>query len=80
MATTTIRISARSREILTELAQSSKMSMREIADKAVEAYRRQRFWEEVNAAYAALQTDPEGWQEVERERQAWDATLGDGLE
>jgi hypothetical protein len=37
MATTTIRISARSREILHELAQSSQMSMREIADKAVEA-------------------------------------------
>jgi hypothetical protein len=36
--------------------------------------------EEVNAAYAALQNDPEGWQEIEQGRRDRDATLSDGLE
>lgn len=45
----------------------------------MEEYRRRRFLEEVNAAYAALREDPEAWSEIEEERSAWDATLGDGL-
>jgi hypothetical protein len=53
--------------------------LRELA-KAVEAYRRQRFWEQTNAAYAALRADPEAWQKELQERRDWEATLVDGLE
>jgi hypothetical protein len=48
--------------------------------KAVEAYRRQRFLEESNRAFAALRTDPETWKTEQAEREAWDMTLADGLE
>jgi hypothetical protein len=48
--------------------------------KAVEAYRRRRLLEQMNAAYAVLPADGQGWREEQEERAAWDATLGDGLE
>lgn len=46
----------------------------------VEALRRQRFLDQVNAAYASLRADPRKWRDIEAERKAWDRTLGDGLE
>jgi hypothetical protein len=48
-------------------------------EDAVEALRRQRFLEQVNAAYASLRADPRAWKAVEAEREAWDVTLADGL-
>jgi len=47
--------------------------------EAVELYRRQLFLEKVNAAFAALKTDPQAWKEEQEERAAWDAALLDGL-
>jgi hypothetical protein len=54
-------------------------SMLALLDEAVEALRRQRFIEEVNAAYARLRADAPTWEAIERERRAWEATLADGL-
>jgi hypothetical protein len=45
----------------------------------MDADRRQRFFEELNAAFATLQADPEAWAEELAERAMWDATLADGL-
>jgi hypothetical protein len=53
--------------------------MQAVLDKAVEAYRRKLFLEEVNQAYAELREDQEAWEELESERAAWDSTLADGL-
>lgn len=50
-----------------------------LLDEAVEALRRQRFLEGVNAAYASLRADPRTWEAIEGERRAWDVTLPDGL-
>lgn len=50
-----------------------------LLDEAVEVLRRQRFLEQVNAAYARLRDDPDAWEEVAAERREWDATLADGL-
>ena len=54
--------------------------MQAILEKSIEYYRRQRFLEEVNAAYAALRQDYRAWEAVKQERAQWDATLFDGLE
>ena len=75
----TTRISAAAHGILRQLAKAEGKSMLTLLDEAVEALRRQRFLEQVNAAYAILRADPRTWEAVERERRAWDATLGDGL-
>ena len=53
--------------------------MQAILEKAIEVYRRQRFLEAVNTAYAALRQDQSAWAAVERERAEWDVTLEDGL-
>ena len=53
--------------------------MATLLDEAVETLRRQRFLEQVNAAYAALRETPGTWESIEAERREWDATLPDGL-
>ena len=79
MAETTVRVTKETREALLELSEQAGESMQEVLARAVEAYRRQRMLEETNAAYAALRSNPEAWREEQEERQAWEATLGDGL-
>jgi predicted transcriptional regulator len=80
MATTTIRVSTQTRETLHQLAEASGVSMQKIIDNALEVYKREQLMEQANVAYALLREDPAAWGEIERERQEWDATLGDGLE
>jgi predicted transcriptional regulator len=75
-----VRISDHTREALREMAHAEQESMQSVLEKAVEQYRRRRLFEELDAAYAKLQEDPEAWRSIEDERKAWDATLGDGLD
>jgi hypothetical protein len=75
----TTRISASAHGILRELSRAEGKPMLALLDEAVEALRRQRFLEQVNAAYATLRADAREWKAIEAERRAWDATLGDGL-
>ena len=79
MADTTTRISGVAHGILRELSRAEGKPMLELLDEAVEALRRQRFLESVNAAYASLRSNPRTWEKMEAERHAWDATLADGL-
>ncbi|MDH3603704.1 MAG: toxin-antitoxin system protein [Candidatus Tectomicrobia bacterium] len=80
MQSTTVRISDASRQLLRDLASQEGLSMQAVLDKALEAYRRQRFLESVNAAYAEVKQDPSAWQEFKQERELWDTTLTDGLD
>jgi hypothetical protein len=80
MQSTTVRISEQSRKLLGELATQEGMSMQAILEKALEMYRRHRFLEATNAAYAALRQDHDAWEAVQQERAMWDTTLEDGLE
>lgn len=75
----TMRISAAAHGILQELSKAEGKPMLALLDEAVEALRRQRFLEQLNAAYAILRADPRTWEAIEDERRAWDATLPDGL-
>jgi mRNA interferase MazF len=75
----TIRISDAARGTLRELARAEGKSMLALLDEAVEALRRQRFLEQVNAAYAALRDDPRAWEGIQAERREWDVTTDDGL-
>jgi predicted transcriptional regulator len=80
MATTTIRVSLRARDLLQELAQTSGSSMQAVLEQALEQYRRQQLLEATNAAYAALRAAPEARANLEQERLAWEQTRADGLE
>jgi predicted transcriptional regulator len=80
MNSLTVRISKTTHATLRSMATESNESMTEILDKAIEAYRRQRFFDELNASFATLRSDPGAWAEEVAERSAWEGTLGDGLE
>jgi hypothetical protein len=79
MRRTTVRINDSTREILREMARIEGRSMQALLAEAVEAMRRKRFLEQLNAAYSSLRRDAKAWAAVERERREWDGTLLDGL-
>lgn len=71
-----IRISPQSKVTLKELAKQGGKPMQTVLDEAVEQYRRDKFFQELDASYLRLEERPE---EV-AERELWETTLGDGLE
>jgi hypothetical protein len=62
------------------MAAQDQLSMQEIAARAVEAYRRQRLLDQINADFAELRADPDAWQAYRNDLAAWDSTLLDGLD
>jgi hypothetical protein len=75
-----VRISDSSHEILVELAEQLGEPIGAILDRAIDEYQRHVFFEQFNAAYAAMRADPVAWEEELEERRLWETTLGDGLE
>ena len=80
MATTTIRVSTETRDLLHQLAQTSGASMQQVLETALHQYRRRQFLEALNTAYAAMRDEPRVQAEEAEELAAWDNTLLDGLE
>lgn len=76
----TARVSEKARRMLRELARETGRTMQEVLEEAIEAYRRRVFLERCNAAYAALRSDPQAWEEEMQERREWEGTLADDLE
>jgi hypothetical protein len=69
-----------SRRALRELAVQAGEPMQTILDRAIETYRRQRFLEEVNAAYAVLRQEAGAWEAWKKEGMEWEVSLQDGLD
>jgi predicted transcriptional regulator len=80
MAWTTVRVTEHTHELLRELAASTGEPVQNVLERAVENYRRERFFAELDAAYARLRANPVAWDEELAERAEWDATLADGLD
>jgi hypothetical protein len=81
MATTVMmRIREDTHKLLREVAEEEGATRQDVLARAVDAYWRARFFEQMNAAYTALRNDPEAWEEELAERRAWDGTLMDGIE
>jgi hypothetical protein len=80
MSTPTVRISEASHQLLKEMAEQTGQTMMNVLDRALDVYRRQLFFEQLNAGYAELRADPQAWAEHLAERKVWDATLMDGLD
>jgi predicted DNA-binding protein len=80
MASTTVRISGKTHELLRAIANQTGEPMAEVLARAIESYRREVFMENFNAAYTALRADSKKWQQVQEERAVWDGVLSDGLE
>jgi hypothetical protein len=58
MSEATISITEGSRKLLKELSEQTGQSITEVVGKALDAYRRQLFFEQMNAGYAELRADP----------------------
>jgi hypothetical protein len=80
MAGVMLRISKGAHRILREVSAATGEPMNSILDKALEEYRRKRFLEQANEAFAKLKMDPKTWIKESEERRAWERTLNDGLE
>lgn len=80
MSEPTVCMSEADHQLLKELAEQTGQTPAEVLSKALDAYRRQLFFEQMNAGYAELRADPEAWAEHLAERRQWDATLMDGLD
>lgn len=78
MPSTTVRISRDAKAALERMAKQTGRPMQAVLDEAVELYRRRRFLDEANAAFAALKADDEAWAAERAERADWDATTSDG--
>jgi len=80
MPSTSIRIDEQALAVLRALARKQSLPLQTILKEAIDSYRRQQFLKDANAAFAALRSDPEAWQEEQLERELWDRTGGDDLE
>jgi predicted transcriptional regulator len=80
MASTTVRVSEHTHELLRKLAEASGEPLQKVLERAVENYRREQFYVEFNAAFERLRTDPVAWEEELAERALWETTLADGLD
>jgi len=79
MASTTVRVTEHTHEVLRELAAATGESLQRVLEEAVERYRRERFFADLSAAYGRLAADPAAWKEELAERAELDGTLTDGL-
>lgn len=51
-----------------EVAKAGHRSKQVVSEIPVDEYRRRRLFEDANAAYALLRSNPEVWQEIQAER------------
>jgi predicted transcriptional regulator len=77
---TTIEVTETTLERLHELALAMGEPEHMIAEKAIEAYRRQHLLDTMNADFAALRKNPDAWRDYLAEVEEWDQTAHDGLE
>ena len=80
MPSTSIRIDEHALAVLRELASRQHQPLQSVLSDAIDSYRRRKFLEEANTAFASLRSDPEAWGEEQQEREIWDRTAEDGLE
>lgn len=78
--TTTIRVSRKTRAALHLLSDANGTSIQDVAEAAVELYRRRTLLEGANRAYAALQEDIGARQLWREDLNTWDITSADSLE
>lgn len=75
MGTTTIRMNTGTRDRLSAIARQYGMSQETALNHLIDEHEMQQ----VHAAYARLQADPEAWADYQAELAEWDTTVGDGL-
>ncbi len=78
--TTTIRVKKDSYNTMKLIAKEKKMTMQDILDEALKDYKKKAFFDNLNTAYAVLKNNPKAKKEEQKETEAWDNTLLDGID
>ena len=76
---TTLTLTPEQRQFLESIVRTGQTAA-VVLYRALDAYRRQVFLDEVNAGYAAVRADPQAWAELEAERRSMAGSLMDGLD
>ena len=71
IASTTIRVTLEQRDRLRQLAELRESTLSNTLDAALEALRRNQFYEAMAQAEADLRADPIGWAAYVKDRDAW---------
>jgi hypothetical protein len=79
MATTTVRVRVSTRDALARLSKRRGVSTADLLAELVERQEQDELLEQMNASFAAQRNDPDAWAAEVAEREAWEATLIDGL-
>lgn len=74
---TTIRVSEDTRDRFARLASETGRPMTQLLDEAADALERRLFFDEMDARYAELRSDPDVWAEIESERSLEGGSIGD---
>lgn len=78
--TTTIRVSRQVYNDIKTMAKQQNENIQDVVEHAVAEYKKKKFFDNLNDAYAKLRADPEAWKQDLEEREEWDKVLTDGLE
>jgi hypothetical protein len=79
VTTAMMRVRKDIHDTLHSIAEKEDVSMQDVLARALESYRRQRFLEDTNRAFAALRADPASWESMQQEQKVFAGTLMDGL-
>jgi hypothetical protein len=79
MATQILRVQDEIYKEIRELSELEGLPMAHLVAKAVEEYKRARFFDDLDAAFSRLKADPAAWAEEQEERAQSEKTLLDGL-
>ncbi|HEY2632263.1 MAG TPA: hypothetical protein VGI26_07790 [Solirubrobacteraceae bacterium] len=74
---TTIRVSAPTRDRFAKLAEATGQSMSRLLDDAADALERRVFFDQFSSRYEALREDASTWNEIEAERALESGALRD---
>ena len=77
---TTVRVDDALHAILVEISKEEHRSIGQVIEAAIQGYRRERFWTEVEASVARLHADPVAWQDYQDEIALLEGGSMDGLE
>ncbi len=80
MATTSVRVDPSTHAVLRDLSRQEEKPIGQVVAEAVEQYKKDKFWRELEEDYERLRADPEAWQDYQDEMALWDSTSNDGLE
>jgi predicted DNA-binding protein len=75
----TAKISEPTHRTLKQMSEKTGKPMQLVLEEAVELYRREKFFEDLNRGVLALKENPQAWAEELKERRLLEGTLSDGL-